>query len=222
MPYKKKFYKKRFKKRGFYSRWNRRLGIAGKALSVALKTRQLLNVEYKLKDQVLSSVSVGSDGAEGYDMTPLSIGDTLNSREGNQVKFTSIFLKYYMNINTSATDTTCRVIVVYDKQPNGATFSLTDLLKDSSIGDNIISPLNLGNKFRFKILYNRIHQMSINGKNNCYGKFYKKIFMRTRYSGTAGDITDVATNNIKVFFISDEATNEPLMNGNIRMRFLDN
>lgn len=221
MPYKKKYNKKysRMRKYGRYARTG--LQVANTALSVALKTKKLLNVEHKFLDLSLNSQSVSATGL-GNNIVNMAQGDTASTRTGDQIKVTSIQFKYYLNINASATVSTVRVILVLDRQANGAGINLSQLLQDTTAGLMLMSPLNLDNKYRFKIMYNRIHQMSINGNRAVRGQYFKKHQIKIRYGSNAGTIADLTSRNLILFFISDEATNQPLVDCFLRVRFVDN
>ncbi len=198
------------------------LNVANKALNIALKTKRLINVEYKFKDtQHTPGVGITQAGIV-QDLVTLAQGTTVSTREGDQVKFVSLYLNYFGDMSASATASTVRVVIVHDKQPNGATATNSQIFDDATVNDLIISPKNLGNKFRFKILYNKLHQMSINGNQNFRGSKYIKLNMLTRYSGSAGTIADITTNNIQLWFIGDEATNEVAVRSFCRLRYIDN
>ncbi len=109
-----------------------------------------------------------------------------------------------------------------DHQPNGAIATIADILATTTAQLNISSPLNLENKYRFKILYDRIHQVSISGRQNAHGNFYKKVNFPIRYGGNSGGIADLRTNSVGILMISNEATNDPVVTSFFRMRYIDN
>jgi hypothetical protein len=220
MPYKKSYSKKsRYSKYSKYG--NTAYTVSKRALQIALMTKKLLNVEYKIIDTQLSLAAI-STTANILQLTNIAQGTSDITREGNQIKISSIQFKYYMEINASTTATALRFILVQDKQTNGAIYTPGDLLEDASPTDVIVSPNNLGNKFRFRILYNKVHTLSQNGSRMQYKEFYKKVELPIRYDGNAGTIADVNTNSLSMFIVSDEATNTPIIDMFVRLRFIDN
>ncbi len=113
-------------------------------------------------------------------------------------------------------------MLVLDRQPNGAGMGLADILENTAINSNIVSPLNLASKYRVKILYNKVHLMSINGKNNAMGNRYMKMEVKIRYEGNTGGIGDIQTNNLRLWVVGDELTNLPVIESCCRLRFVDN
>ncbi len=220
-----RIYNKRKGKRSNYKRYmgyaQDTASLAGKALTIALATKKLLNVERKFKDTKITTTGI-STGGRVDSLVLLSQGDGGSTRDGEQVKFVSILLKYILKIGASASATFFRVILVHDKQANGTKASITDYLEDISASDAIISPNNLSNKFRFRTLYDRVHSMSGTGNQTIHAKVYKTIDTKVRYSGNAGDETDLSSSNILIMLVSDEGVNVPQISYFARLRFVDN
>lgn len=92
----------------------------------------------------------------------LTVGSSAWNRIGRKISMKSLYIQG--NFQTTATTTTqpqfARMIVVYDKQPNGALPAIADLLRDqanSATDSNVTSPqsgLNLNNRERFEIIRN--------------------------------------------------------------------
>ncbi len=221
MPYKKPYYRRKRKKHWGYTNYNKGLTLGAKALGIALATKRLLNVEFKSIDNVLNVQPITTTGLT-LNLATIGQGTGESEREGNQIKVTSVYLDYFISINASATDTTIRIMIFVDKQPNGASTTLTELLSDPTSPANIVSPINLGNKYRINMLYNKRHQLSINGRRNAQGKRYIKQQLKVRYSGSGSTISALTTNNIRFIAISDEATNTPTIECSMRTRFIDN
>ncbi len=175
--------------------------------------------EKKLID--LDSVDDSSDVIVINPITLIAQGDTSSSREGAKVVYTSIQMKYTFKQNTSATFTRCRIMLVLDKQCNGALFTAGDLLQTTAVGQAIISPLNLDGAFRFKVLYNKVHTLSVDGSGVQYGEMFKKINIPARYSGNGGAIGDVLSSCLYIVHMSDEASLKPKASYYTRVRFID-
>lgn len=157
-------------------------------------------------------------------ITPISLiaqGDTANDREGSKVVLTSLQMKYSWKQNTNAVASRCRVMLVLDKQVNGATFSAGDLLQSTALGTGIVSPLNLDGAFRFKILYNKVHTLSSEGSVVQYGEMFRKINIPARYTGVPGNIANVLSSGLFLVHLSDETTQTPTISFFTRIRFID-
>ncbi len=124
-----------------------------------------------------------------------------------------------------------RVILYMDKQANGATAAVTDILESA----DWLAFNNLANKSRFRILMDKRHSLNyatLAGKFDAdtyqqaevtrYGSFYKKCNIPLEFSGTANPaaITEVRSNNLGVLLISRSGIVG--FNSDFRLRFSDN
>lgn len=217
MPYKKKSSK--------YDRYNKRvssgLTTAYKALKVAKLTRDMLNVEYKVKNNQVTGAAMSTTAVLNT-IVATAQGTSDTTREGNQIKVTAINFKYYGQQSSSATVSAARVMIVLDKQCNGALPTINDILFDSTVDDAIVSPNNLVNKYRFKTLYNKVHLMSSSGNRMFKGQFNKKCNIPIRYSGSTSGVGTISSNNIIVIYFSDEGADRPAITYSCRVRYVDN
>ncbi len=214
MPYKKKHYKKK-------RNYGKYLSTAGKALTVALQVRKLLNVEFKLLDSFATGTAMTVTPIV-QQLILIAQGDGVANHDGNQIKSHSNLLRYVITMNTSAVASACRVMLVRDTQPNGATFVSSDLLTDITVFDSIISPIHQDFKHRFKVLYDRRHYLSDSGSKKQSGKHFTKMSFLVRFDDTSANITALQTNSLALVFFSDEATNTPTITFFNRYRFIDN
>jgi len=148
-------------------------------------------------------------------------GDTASSREGNKIVLTSLQMKYTWKQSESANSTRCRIMLVEDRQVNGSVFSANDLLESTALGTAIISPLNLDGAFRFKVHYNKVHTLSINGSKVQYKEMFKKINIRARYANSGGTIASVLSSGLFLVAVSDETSQTPNLSFFTRIRFND-
>ncbi len=232
MPYYNKRYsgyKKRYTKRRRYqkSRSGRYLGYAGtavstasKALAVAYGIKKLMNVEFKFHD--VQTTTTLNDAPAIIQLTNIPQGDTDQSRDGAQVKLTRLSIKYTIAMNASANASHVRVMLVHDKQTNQAIYAATDLLSDVTVNDSIVSQLNLDNKYRFHVLYNRVHNFSVTGKQLTYQEVNKEIDMRLRFDNSTPSIADLTSSSLSLLFVSNEPTNQPSLTLFARLRYVDN
>ncbi len=197
------------------------MGDAAKALAVARRLKSLLNVEFKFLDVTNTEASVTTTPSVNISSIILQ-GDGGSARDGNSVKAVGFLLKYNLTIHPSAISTQVRIMVIHDKQANGALLASTLVLEDITADDAIVSPLNLDSKFRLRVLYDRVHHLADNGIQSASVSKYIKLNQKLRFDGTAGDITDVASSAYYVLFVSNEPTNAPTITRHSRLRFIDN
>ena len=113
-------------------------------------------------------------------------------------------------------------MLILDRQTNQAIYLPDDLLLDTSVNDGIVSPRNLDNGHRFKVLYDKTHSYSKMGRNNSVHSVFKKLQLKIRFDNQAGAITSLTQNSLTLFVVSDEASNAPSITHSCRVRYVDN
>lgn len=129
---------------------------------------------------------------------------------------------------TNTASSKCRVMLIYDAQPNGALPAITDILTASTSN----AFMNLNNRDRFKVIADvnesighvvdtatqaqagspTVHNVSV----------YKKINLETIYDGTTAAIADVQTGALLLVTIGNQAAGAGgLYFGAVRVRFID-
>ncbi len=110
-----------------------------------------------------------------------------------------------------------RVILYLDKQANGATAGVTDILES----DDYQSFNNLANKSRFRTLMDRTYTLgyqvamtdgastSSAPATNIEDSFYKKVNIPIEFDSTTGAITEVRSNNIGCLNSSNITVSSP-------------
>lgn len=220
MPYRKP-YRKKNKRPGYKSCGRMIASDAAKALAMARYVKGLVNVEFKNSIFQLTSTDVPETGLRTT-LFSLSQDDTNQTRDGNSVRFKSLYLKYMLSIHASAAETQVRVVLVYDGKSNGVQPLLAQMFQDVTLHDGLVSPVNINLSSRFKIIYDRIHTLSSSGRGTLSAKIYKKINMKCQYNGIAGTIADLQDKNITLVFISNEVTNHPTVTSMVQLRYIDN
>jgi len=163
-------------------------------------------------------------------------GTANGNRIGQKILMTSCHFKVEigqtingLNSSTGLTNTQSfnmvRVMLVYDKQPNNAAFSVSsDLLTGSSV------QLVQGNRQettreRFVVLYDKTKIMQAGGPNAVKFEKYVKFRLPTTYStGNAGTIADIESGSLYLVYI-DQNTNGNLPAqglASIRVNYVDN
>ncbi len=160
-------------------------------------------------------------------------GVTESQRVGRKCVISSINWRFTVALPTTATaantsDVT-RVILYLDKQCNGATATVTNILETADYQ----SFNNLANKNRFQILMDKIVETvakagSGRGSTDTLSyaddlkecSFYKKCEIPIEYDATLGAITEIKSNNLGVLTISRSGLAG--MFSKMRLRFTDN
>ncbi len=227
MPYKKRYTKKRQIVRHHKSRFNRYAGYAGTAMSTATKAlilaqgiKKLMNVEFKFHDVQLTS-SIITQTPIITQLTNIPQGDTDITRDGAQVKLTRLDIKLAIEVASAAFSTVVRVIVVHDKQTNQAIYAGTDLLADTSPQDNIVSSLNLDNKYRFQVLHNHVYAFSNAGVSMRYITIRKELDLKLRFDASTPSIADLTSSSLSILMCTNQS-GSPTVTMFSRIRYVDN
>ncbi len=203
------------------SRRYKNYAVGGAYMLSALRDlKQMINVEYKQLYIKLTNSLTGTTPAF-FSLVQTTQGDQDFERQGNQIKVTQLYWNALIKIHASATATTFRCIILLDKQANGGNPNGSDLLQDNTVDDNIVSPINVDNKFRFKILYNKVAKLSQEHPIQQF-KFFKRLQIPIRYSGASNSVANIKTNNLILVLFSDEATNTPTITHSMKTNFVDN
>jgi len=182
-----------------------------------------------------------------FDMQPYAAGTVLNvpsvsttmaliskfgegSDEGQRIGY-SIFMNglllQYNIRNASASPPVCsvRVLLVIDTQcgPDVTTLALSDVLSDVSNTGCIESALNSQSVGRYKIIYNKVHNMNAVFHTQATVKKYIKLMHHVRYNGSTS--TDIQKGGLYVAAFTDvvdASYTNPTCIMNIRQYYRDN
>lgn len=115
------------------------------------------------------------------------VGTSPTSRIGRKITMKSLYLRYRVVPSTDPAPSSTRILVVYDKQTNGALPVVTDILQTNEYN----APNNLSNMDRFITLVDIITQLP-NSAQTVSGSEYRKINLDTVFNlingGTVADI----------------------------------
>lgn len=188
--------------------------------------------ELKSFDGSKTSTTVSSSGSIfDASLNLIQQGAAENNRIGRKCVVRSIHLRGRVLIanGTSAAGTSdkCRIMVYVDKQCNGATATVANLL-DSA---NVDSFRNLDNSGRFVVLYDKFFCLNvpamagdnaggvITAEANTQFSLNKKVSIPLEFDASSGAITDLTTNNIGVLCIA--ADGQAKVNYHWRLRYSD-
>lgn len=157
-------------------------------------------------------------------------GDTESMRNGRKIVIKSIWIKGYIELipagglQVAAADV-YRMVLIQDKQANGATFAVTDYLVSASA----IAHKNLANSSRFVTLWES-HRALVAG-SGVSGAFGDSIHAVNKYikcsipiefdaSATTGAITTQRSNSLALLLLSSDGL--CATNFTVRIRYQDN
>jgi hypothetical protein len=129
-------------------------------------------------------------------------GTAVNERLGRAIELESLELHLQDTVTGgTGVDQFHRILIVADRQPNGAALAITDVLDSVSV----VSPINLANRARFTILWDEFHHLNATAEAGSQKAFYLSKSMKNLRvifnSGVAGTIADIATNSVYILTI---------------------
>lgn len=161
----------------------------------------------------------------------VATGTDFTNRIGRKIVMRSILFRS-STFDSGAGATTgerARLLIIYDRQPNGATPVYTDILGTGGAAD-ALSPMSLNNRDRFVVLrdwlfsteYANFAAGNITTGNSIeyIKKCYKKLNLETVFSGTAATIGSIATGAVWMMAIGT-GSNVTSLAYNCRIRFED-
>lgn len=214
-------------------------GPSNKSLNKKIKHIENNLMELKFLD-TNSGVTPSIAGVSDY-LSGLAQGDTASLRQGNIINPTSIQIRATMftDIDTLSISQ-IRVILFWDRQPNGAApvlsgASTTQSLLDTGVVTNpILSPRNFNTIERYGILWDKVVQLNPNvpllvagGATTQVvqvGKFLSKVIHLSRlvkYNNTSAAITASVSNALHCAFFTNLAADVAIINLGYRLYYRD-
>lgn len=187
------------------------------ALRMAKKLKRLVNVERKYLIYT-NNINVPDTGTI-YFLSGVPQGDTSSSRDGNKCKALSLNFHAQVTIDTNAVRSACRIILFKDKSSNGSAPAVLDVLENATY---LYSYNNVNCPYRFQILFDKTFSLSTTGTQTINVKRFIKMGHHITYKGTGATQSDAADGHIYMLVISNETTNQPDLEVNSRLTFVDN
>lgn len=190
------------------------------AFKLAKWAASMINAEYK----ILDSINAGNvtDSASIACYNPLSQGTSATTRNGNTVKFTSVYAKGSITWNPTAGATSVqnvRAVWLIDKAPNGQLPAWTDVFSTTDVY-SLRTPYI--DKDRFIILKDQRFMVNAQRPQLKYS-FYSPKNFHTTYLSNLGTIADIQKNSLILLLLGDQATaNYPGINWTVRIKYVDN
>jgi len=163
------------------------------------------------------------------------------NRIGSKTKMKSIQLRGTITQSATALESLLRMLIVYDKQANGAFPTIGQILEtrdqSGAQSNSIYSNMKTESRDRFEIIKDstwkapsctytagvQTNGPSYPGVDNEYefNEFIKLKSRKTTYSASTGDIGDITTGSLFIIFIASQG-NVWQCNWTARLRFYDN
>lgn len=179
---------------------------------------RFLNTEIHYND-VLADTQASSSTASFILLNGILQGDTTLLRTGSSIKCDGIDLSFTLFIGLVAVASQERVMVVMDKQPNGAIFAIGSLLNATTVR----SPYVPEGQKRFSVLYDEAFALSSFSNVSTVTKAKIGISTHIEYNlGNAGTVADINSNSIYLIHFSNQAANTVTIDYYSRLWFIDN
>ncbi len=191
------------------------------------------NAELKFHDFQLDDSVIVASGQITDSVNLIAQGITESTRVGRKCTIRSIQWRYRVElpkkdaVGTPTGGDSVRIIMYVDKQCNGATAVVGDLLETG----NWQSFRNLSNQGRFTILMDRLVNINyltmasdgagLVSEDNVFkdGTYNKQCNLPIEFDNTVGAITEIRSNNIGTLILA--ASGVAGFKSNIRLRFSD-
>jgi len=128
-------------------------------------------------------------------------GAGATNRLGRKMMMKSFQMRYTCSVADGDDASQHRIVVVYDKQANGAAPIATDVFS----ANDFRSPLNLNNSDRFVVICDEVTESVQSSVINISGQRYVKLNMETIFQGSSNGIADIASGSVYMF-IANNAT----------------
>lgn len=147
----------------------------------------------------------------------LSLGSDYNARIGRKIIMKKIMCRW-SGVGTAGFPGNVRILVVYDKQANGAACANTDVLVSATF--NAFN--NLNNRDRFITLMDEITPTISTSDEAAAGIITRKISLETIFnSGNTGNVGDIQTGSIFYFLATQIGSGTIDFDAFFRIRFED-
>ncbi len=181
-----------------------------------------LDPERKTVEVVGTNISLFSTGST-FPINLVSQGVDFDERIGRQMLCVSNLISYTLTINlTSVFPVEVRTALIHFKQPNGTELTLADVWDDIGGGASaVMAHRNLDNVGRFKILWTRIHRLSLDKQTLVMSKF-RPLRVIARYDNPIGIVANLQSGGLWFVAISTTnlTANAPTITVNSRTRFV--
>jgi len=211
-----------------------RYGQEGKYLDMKIHVGANIN-GFSQDGRLLQYQTLG--GVDMSTMCQVAQGTSANQRIGNKIRPYQIRMRGYLNFHSNH-PCFCRVLLVEDRQANGALPSLSDMLVAGTDNHYVNAFYNMDNIARFRFLKDKIVKFDnmasqILSGDDVVSKVYIQPFKMSHkikggsmmeYSSNTGAIAEIRSVNYFIVVISSESSNtdaaqKPTITGHVRFYF---
>lgn len=178
--------------------------------------------ELKYKDSTATTnLSLSSAFVAPILLNGLLSGADVSERVGRKVTLRSLLFRYTVSLGaTSVGGSPTRILLIYDKQANGALPAVTDVL----LADNFSSPNNLAARDRFVTLADiMVDPISVQDSFSVAGSVFKLFNLEEVFSGGTATIGSIASGSLFVMMAQNGSvtTAAPSVTWYARVRYVD-
>lgn len=206
------------RRRGQYYRRSNRSNYLQRTIQRVFNTRTnsvYPRPERKFLDNAITPTITSTGNVIPLNTIVQGIGS--NQRIGAQTATSGVYYNYVLRQGATPTTTAVRILLFWDREPNGVAPAVTDVLAAATV----TAPMNLLNRNRFVILDDDRDTLSTNGDQIRFITDFRKIDQLSTFA----DATSTAqTGGLMLLYISDQAAGAtaPTISGTWRVRFMDN
>lgn len=165
----------------------------------------------KILDPVVSTSYNVTTSASIILLNGIAAGDDSDQRDGRRVTLDSVSIRgdLFYAVTTSAHPADMvRMMLVYDKQANGAAPAITDIL----INANADSHYNQNNMGRFEVLWDQVWTLPQVPASTTSSVLFpkikatKRVGRATQYSGTGNTVASIASGALYLVWVGSQAS----------------
>ncbi len=192
--------------------------LAKYAIDVIKKTDKVIrffNTEEKMFD-VVNTQSVSNTGSV-IALSAVRQGTAWNNRIGNSLRLLQFEFRANLTINTAATASYVRALIVADMNNIGSTPGLTDVLETGDVK----SPYNHSYLQRFAVIYDDMIPLTKGGNDANTFSIREPLNNHIYFEGDSGTSSMLRQNQLFLLLIGTESVNTPTYSYYSRISFVD-
>jgi len=194
--------------------------LASPAVSGLNAVRKLINIETKNLDFDTANQSISTTTTITY-ASGIAQGTSSAGRIGDSIKVQNLQFLGRVVVNSSATFSCIRILLIRDMECAGAAPAASDIFETVSGTVTNRSPLNWTNRKRFSVLYDNFLTLDTATAYSQPIRFTDPLNKHINYRGTGSTVASAAEGSLFWVFVSDEATNTPTVSTYLQLQFTD-
>jgi len=194
--------------------------LASRAVRGLNEIRKYINIETKVLDFDIPTQAVSTTATVTYS-SGIAQGTDIGGRVGDSIKVQHLEFLGRVVINSAATFSCIRILLVRDMANAGAAPAASDILETVSGSVTNRSPLNYINRKRFSVLYDNFLTLDVATAYSQPIRATIPMEKHINFRGTGSTVGSAAEGSLFWLFVSDEATNTPNISVYTQMLFTD-